>query len=134
MARKPENTFINLLNSKLSKDIYYEKMSNPFRSGTPDVYYEGPRNILWVEYKWIPNEWTNNREPSKICPTKSWTHQRHWLERAYKNNIPAYVIVGIGSGRYARGYVLQYPFCFQTNQNFVKPIDELVSFIETIVL
>jgi hypothetical protein len=134
MVRKPENTFSSLINSKLDKNIYYEKMANPFRSGTPDFYYEGLGGILWVEYKWIPFEWQKNKEASKICSTKSWTHQRHWLERAYSNKIPSNVIIGIGLGRQSRGYILNYPFNFNLEKDIVYPIEDLISFIEGTVL
>ena len=34
--------------------LYYEKMNNVYRGGTPDVWYSGTLDDLWVEYKWIP--------------------------------------------------------------------------------
>jgi len=114
MAEKPENRFINLVHSKMHKDVYYEKMNNPYRSGTPDVYYEGKADILWVEYKWIPKPWSKDLLPEEICSTKSWIAQRNWLKRAYDNGVNAVVIVGIGSGRLSRGYILHYPFSFNS--------------------
>lgn len=52
MASKPENNFINSVHRKLDARIYREKMYNPYRSGTPDVFYSGVRASLWIEYKY----------------------------------------------------------------------------------
>ena len=42
MSTKPENTFIGSVHKKFGgKKPYIEKMYNPLRSGTPDVYYSG---------------------------------------------------------------------------------------------
>lgn len=50
--RKPETSFYTSIHRLLPKNIYYEKMSNPYRSGTPDVWYSGQKRDLWVEYKY----------------------------------------------------------------------------------
>ena len=55
MSAKPENTFIGSVHKKFGvKKPYFEKMYNPLRSGTPDVYYSGDAGQLWIEYKFIP--------------------------------------------------------------------------------
>ena len=55
MSIKPESTFIGSVHKKFGgKKPYIEKMYNPLRSGTPDVYYSGDAGDLWVEYKFIP--------------------------------------------------------------------------------
>jgi hypothetical protein len=53
-VRKPENTFISGVHKYLPNDVpYHEKMANPYRGGTPDVYYSGSKKDLWIEYKYI---------------------------------------------------------------------------------
>lgn len=48
----PENRFIQRVHKHLDKAVYREKMHNPYRGGTPDVWYSGPKSDMWVEYKW----------------------------------------------------------------------------------
>lgn len=54
MAAKPENNFIHRIHRILPRSIYREKMYNPLRRGTPDVWYSGCKGDLWVEYKYVP--------------------------------------------------------------------------------
>ena len=55
MASKPETTFYQSIHRLLnSQRIYREKMYNPLRGGTPDVWYSGYGGDLWVEYKYLP--------------------------------------------------------------------------------
>lgn len=71
MSRKPENSFIESVNKFLpikkkrlcvkalqnhpaEKHIHYEKMNNPYSSGTWDGWYSGLGGDLWVEYKFLP--------------------------------------------------------------------------------
>lgn len=94
MASKPENLFIGRVHKLLPPEIYHEKMANPYRGGTPDEYYEGPKGILWVEYKYL------EKLPPKLCltnlkgPTSVTPLQQKWLERAVANNVNACVILG----------------------------------------
>lgn len=67
MARTPENTFVALVNKYVSLGVHREKMYNPLRRGTPDMWYSGYERDLWVEYKW-GNNW--------LSP-----HQEAWLRR-----------------------------------------------------
>lgn len=53
MAAKPESTFIKSIH-RLIPSVYAEKMNNPYRSGTADVWYSGELGDLWIEYKFIP--------------------------------------------------------------------------------
>lgn len=92
MAKKPENTFIASVHKYL-KDTHYEKMYNPYRSGTPDVWYSGKSRDLWVEYKYIP----------KIPKTKSFVpdlsaRQLEWLNNRYAEGRHVAVIVGTPEG------------------------------------
>ena len=130
MAHKQETSFSKLVNSKLDPSIYFEKTNNPFRYAMPDFYYEGPKDILWTEYKWIEKPWTKNLDPSQICLRKEWIHQRHWLERAYKNNKNAWAIIGIGAGRNTKGYILEYPFEFNIESHLLLAVDDIVKSIQ----
>lgn len=53
MARKPETVYYTRLHKKLPTRIHREKMANPYRGGTWDCWYDGPRSDLWIEYKWV---------------------------------------------------------------------------------
>lgn len=53
MSGKPENAFIRSVHQYLPK-TYHEKMANPWRSGTADVWYSGVLGDMWVEYKYVP--------------------------------------------------------------------------------
>lgn len=64
MMQKPETRFIQRINRLLpllrgnnsaSGMIHYEKMNNPYRSGTADSWYSGVGGDLWVEWKYITN-------------------------------------------------------------------------------
>lgn len=129
LAEKNETTFYKAVNRKLDKSIFFEKMSNPFRSGIPDFYYEGPTGkVIWVEYKWIEKEWETSKSPSEICPHKSWIQQRRWLERAHNRGVGAYTIVGIGKGKNAKAYLLSHPFNFIKNYDLAGSLDDLANF------
>jgi len=57
MSRKPETALIQAVHKKLktfARPPHFEKMHNPYRGGTADVWYSGDVGDLWVEYKWIP--------------------------------------------------------------------------------
>lgn len=131
MAVKPETRFAKTLFSKLPDSVYFEKTNNPYRAAMPDFYIEGPKGIIWVEIKWIPEPWIRNREASKICSTVSWIKQRRWLARAHANNVNTGVIIGIGSGRETRAYLLEFPYSFSFDENpILMPIDVL-NYLET---
>ena len=128
---KPENTFAKNLLSKLDKSIFYEKTSNAMRRGMPDYYIEGPKDIAWIEMKWIEKTWVADKEPSKVCSSSSWVNQRHWLERAHKNGKQAYAIVGIGKGRGTMCYVLEFPYAFSLEHTLHLTLEQTAAWIET---
>lgn len=99
MAVKPENVFRRSVHKHLSAGVYQEKMNNPFNAGTPDDYYEGDKDIIWVEWKYLPKAPVRQFTP-KLTPL-----QVHWLDRAYKNGRNVQVIVGTKTG----GYILRHP-------------------------
>lgn len=53
-SKKPENVFRDSVHKHLPIGLHHEKMNNPYRGGTPDDWYSGTRNDLWIEYKWLP--------------------------------------------------------------------------------
>lgn len=92
MSSGPENRFIKSINSTLTKDIYCEKMHNPYRGGTADVWYSAKRDA-WIEYKWI------NSVPKKgvLIPALSGL-QKIWLADRYKEGRTVFVVVGCPMG------------------------------------
>ena len=124
-----ENAFIQLVHAKLDSSVYREKTNNPFRSGMPDVYYEGPKGILWVEYKWIKALWNADRPRADICKTRSWIAQHRWLDRATQHGVRAFVVVGVGQGRQALAYVLSHPYDFTVAENQPVTIQQLRTWI-----
>jgi hypothetical protein len=93
MATTPESRFVRSIGKLLPSDIYSEGMANPYRGGTPDRYYEGCLNHLWVEYKYrptVPATWRTRDHVTAL--------QIKWIRRAQKNNVPVVVIAGFGKG------------------------------------
>ena len=91
MSSGPENKFIKSVHDKLTKEIYREKMHNPYRGGTADVWYSGKRDV-WVEYKWIQSV------PKKgVLPNCS-PLQIAWLNGRHKEGRTVYVVVGCPLG------------------------------------
>lgn len=99
MSRKPETTFIASIHKHL-KDVYYEKMNNPYRSGGADVWYSGVEGDLWVEYKYIPSlPRTKELVPNLSAMQLKWLADRH----AEGRNVA--VILGFPQG----GIVYRFP-------------------------
>jgi hypothetical protein len=97
MASKPETNFIKRINKAFGKtpqeSPYSEKMHNPYRGGTPDVYYEGEKGSMWVEFKWYP------RQPKTITTFEKLTPlQTAWITRAYGNGINVAIVAGCPNG------------------------------------
>lgn len=76
MARKPETVFIGSVHRHIPRVVHREKMANPYRGGTADVWYSARKQDLWSEYKFVPTiprtgvaanlsqlqlQWLNNR-------------------------------------------------------------------------
>lgn len=95
MSTKPETTYYTAVNKLLPKMIYREKMHNPYRGGTPDVWYSGNRDDLWVEYKYL-----------KTVPKKAAIDvkkllsplQQKWLIDRYEEGRNVAVIIGTPLG------------------------------------
>lgn len=89
MASKPESSFIQGVHRHLPT-VYKEKMNNPYRGGTPDVWYSGNLGDLWVEYKCLP------RIPkhANILPDLS-PNQQLWIADRYAEGRNVIVVVGV---------------------------------------
>lgn len=96
MSQKPENIFIDGLNNLLplrrrprsakarmkypGQLIHYEKMNNPYSSGTADSWYSGVGGDVWIEYKFVakPPVRANLRPSQLLSDLQSvWLHERH---------------------------------------------------------
>lgn len=77
MATGPENKFIAGVHAQLPGG-HAEKMNNPYRRGTPDVYYSGMLGSLWAEYKFIAKiPKSANILPELSQPQLEWCEARH---------------------------------------------------------
>lgn len=95
MARKPENSFITGVHKYIPAQIHCEKMANPYRGGTADVWYDGKRDH-WVEYKFIV---VPKRAETMIdIPALLSTLQKDWLTERYNNGRTVAVVVGSAKG------------------------------------
>lgn len=92
MSVKPENTFIASIH-KYMHQTYHEKMFNPYRSGTPDVWYSGSKSDLWIEYKFI------SKLPVKVDIVLDLSElQKQWLKLRYYEGRNVAVICGCKKG------------------------------------
>jgi len=104
MSSKPETTFIASVHRQLAKHSerpYYEKMNNPYRGGTPDVWYSGLLADIWVEYKFHPSVPQRGTvwlcKPDVKSPLLS-VLQADWLRERYREGRKVFVIVGCPTG------------------------------------
>jgi hypothetical protein len=93
MARKAETTFISSIN-KLLTDVHREKMHNPYRSGTADVWYSG-RKDMWVEYKFLP---ALPKRADTVVVLDLSENQKIWLRNRYDEGRHVAVICGCKAG------------------------------------
>lgn len=90
--RKPETTFISSVHKHLPLSLHYEKMNNPYRSGTADVWYSDKYD-MWVEYKYIDPLPKNVDVIADCSPL-----QLKWLRERYTEGRRVYVIIGCKLG------------------------------------
>lgn len=88
----PENSFIAGVHRHVQ--CYAEKMANPYRGGTPDVWYSGTRTDLWVEYKYIS---VPKKDDTLIVPALS-SLQIKWLKDRETEGRNLLVVVGTTTG------------------------------------
>ena len=77
MSRKPETTFYTAVNRLLPRTLHVEKMNNPYRSGTADIWYSGHAGDLWIEYKWLERAPRAEFIPSLSALQLKWLRERH---------------------------------------------------------
>jgi hypothetical protein len=92
VSSKPETTFIKSVNRHIA-DVYAEKMNNPFRSGTADVWYSGGKGDLWLEYKFVP---AAPKRADLLADLSE--RQKLWLAGRLQEGRNVAVIVGCPSG------------------------------------
>lgn len=95
MSVKPETTFIKSIQKHLPMEIHFEKMNNPYNSGTPDCWYSGNKADLWVEYKFLPNvPQTAIVDPLKLLSVL----QHNWIRARREEGRAVVVIIGCPEG------------------------------------
>lgn len=92
MSVKPESTFLRSVHRHL-EGVHFEKMNNPYRSGTADVWYSGQYGDLWVEYKYVPKLPTHANVVPDLSP-----NQRRWLAERAAEGRRVEVVVGTKEG------------------------------------
>lgn len=104
MSQGPENRFIKSVNDRVPPEIYREKMCNPYRGGTADMWYSA-RLDLWAEYKW----WTS--PPKRTArPLGLSKLQELWLRGRTLEGRRCVVICGCGTG----GIIVQTPLYWES--------------------
>lgn len=92
MSTKPENRFIAAVHRRIPQ-VYAEKMSNPWRSGTPDVWYSGDQGDLWIEYKFIERIPRSEKILPDLTPLQS-----RWLNNRFDEGRNVAVVLGTPTG------------------------------------
>ena len=96
MSSKPETTFTAAVHRHLPLTVYREKMHNMYRGGTADVWYDGPKGDLWVEYKFIV---LPKRPETEIDTRRLFSElQIQWLRNRYTNGRNVASIIGCKQG------------------------------------
>lgn len=121
---KPENRFIGSVHRYLPR-TYAEKMNNPWRAGTADVWYSGERGDLWVEYKYI------ERIPrsAEILPDLT-PRQKRWLNNRFDEGRNVAVVLGTPTGGVIyRNKAWMHPLDHVTLAGLIVPRDEIARWI-----
>jgi len=95
---KPETRFIQGVHKHLpsSTVLHREKMSNPYRGGTADMYYSANKADLWLEYKFLPSVPQRGIVDAKRIDLSPL--QKGWLAGRYKEGRNVGVVVGCPPG------------------------------------
>lgn len=88
----PENSFIAGVHRHVQ--CYAEKMANPYRGGTPDVWYSGTACDLWIEYKFV----TLPKKPDTLVIPSLSSLQKKWLQDRSEEGRHVAVVVGTTHG------------------------------------
>lgn len=121
---KPENRFIGSVHRHLPR-VYAEKMNNPWRAGTADVWYSGDRGDLWIEYKFI------ERIPrsAEILPDLT-PRQERWLNNRFDEGRNVAVVLGTPTGGVIyRNKEWMRPLDHVTLAGLIVPRDEIARWI-----
>jgi hypothetical protein len=121
---KPENRFIGSVHRYLPS-TYAEKMNNPWRAGTADVWYSGDRGDLWIEYKFI------ERIPrsAEILPDLT-PRQKRWLNNRFDEGRNVAVVLGTPTGGVIyRNKEWMRPLDHVTLAGLIVPRDEIARWI-----
>lgn len=110
---KPENIFISSLNRHLPplSQVHREKMANPYRGGTADMWYSGPARDLWIEWKFVPKVPVLKTMSVDLMKNYLSPLQAQWLRTQHEFGRNVWVGVGCPEG----GFVLK-------NLEWEKPI------------
>jgi len=100
---KPESRFITSVNAKIPTDVHREKMHNPYRGGTFDVWYSGSKADLWIEYKFIPRIPKRGRVVPNLSPL-----QLRWGQGRNAEGRNVMVVVGCPEGAAMLGFPRQW--------------------------
>lgn len=101
MSSKPETAYYKAIHrqfARVGREPYHEKMNNPYRGGTWDMWYSGGgknSRDLWVEYKWLPQ--LPKRETTMILPELSQL-QLLWGAGRYEEGRHIATILGCPEG------------------------------------
>lgn len=98
MGAKPETTFYTSIHRHLPppSKLHREKMANPYRGGTADHWYSGPKADLWIEWKFIVVP-KRGRTIIDLCGGKQpiiSALQQDWLASRYREGRHVWVVVG----------------------------------------
>lgn len=80
------------MHTHLPHAVHREKMMNPYRGGTADMWYSARRADLWAEYKYIPRIPRTGVTP-QLSPL-----QTRWISGRYREGRNVVVIVGSPAG------------------------------------
>ena len=121
---KPENSFIRGVNKYLPK-TYAEKMNNPWRAGTADVWYSGSYGDLWVEFKFIERVPRSKEILPDLTP-----RQRRWLNNRFDEGRNVAVVLGTPKGGVIyRNKEWNRPLDHETLSGLIVPRDEIARWI-----
>lgn len=95
MSKKQETVFIQSIHRCLPENLHWEKMNNPYSSGTADVWYSGNVSDLWLEFKYLnPVPKKVNIIPEKLLTPLQW----RWLNERYAEGRNVGVCIGCKVG------------------------------------
>lgn len=102
MGIKPETRFYSSVHKHLPPEVLFhrEKMTNPYRGGTWDHWYDGAQRDLWIEWKFIVLP-KRDETPIDLCGGKKppLSHlQQEWGRGREANGRNVWVGVGCSEG------------------------------------